>query len=185
VLRGVSSSDSGLSAKRYYYANLAISNAISTLEVVLGVPDVTRSVVGVPLYLTTLISYCTMFLLKVQLTWKNLRLEIDTLKVMDLLERVVALLNNAEASGRHLALHLAVGLGNMLAKFKKVAPQSVKEQDPMMPMSVSSIPLPDMGNWGTLPIGDAIYGDVMNFIGMDEQYFPLGIFDALPAQVPQ
>jgi hypothetical protein len=235
VLRGIRSSAENLTTQRRHFANLAVTSAINTLEDILTIPDIARSVVGVPLYLTTLLSFCTIFLLKVQLTWKNLHLSVDASQVMTLLERVLNLLEGAKTSKRHLAPHMAVGIKKTLAKFRTKAARSSRhkakaaaaaaaqahqlqpqqqlqqqhqhqhqqqqQQEMMMgthspspAMMGSGMPLdvvaaagdPSIGGWGqySSPLPDDMYGDMMGFYGLEEQYFPLGIFDALPAQVP-
>jgi hypothetical protein len=56
-LRGFQQSSASLSTSRRDYANLAVSSAVSILDLVINVPDIRNGLVGVPLYLHTMVSH--------------------------------------------------------------------------------------------------------------------------------
>ncbi|KAL3417232.1 major facilitator superfamily transporter [Phlyctema vagabunda] len=118
ALRGIRQfSIQDLTTDRRELANTAISCAMSILQVVLDQPDIRKSVVGVPLYLHTMITYSAVFLIKVRQKWRAHKLGTDPTLIRDLVTRIVALLGDAKASERHLTCHIAVGLRKMLDQF--------------------------------------------------------------------
>ncbi|KAE8148532.1 hypothetical protein BDV25DRAFT_168365 [Aspergillus avenaceus] len=120
-----------LSNERKKRANLAIESAIGTLLVVLDEPDIQRALVGVPLYLHSMITFAAVFLLKIaarscmssipnvpgkQNSIASAGLSIDIAYVRALVGRIVALMVSCSkrASDRHLSHHIARGLKKML-----------------------------------------------------------------------
>jgi len=183
-----------MSLERREFANIAISSAISALVLILEDEPISRSVVGVPLYLLTTIAFAAIFLVKVQLRWKSARLNIDSSQVCTLLERIVDMLSNAKASERHLSYHMARGLQTILGKFKE---RELREQEAASSHNsigtklhgadmVGTMPVDQPGGWHNLnAVADGMYGDVIDLYGLDqESYFPLGIFDVLSSQMP-
>lgn len=125
-----------MSPERVKRANLAIESAIATLEVVLDEPDIQRALVGVPLYLHSMITFAAVFLLKIaakgcssgipgnnvqQNSIASAALNIDLTFVRDLVGRTVDLMVSCSrrASERHLSHHIARGLRKMLAGFEE------------------------------------------------------------------
>ena len=125
-----------MSAERKKRANLAINSAIGTLLVVLEEPDIQRGLVGVPLYLHSMITFAAVFLLKIAAKGcssgipgsQNQRnsiasagLFIDGAYVRDLVGRIVELMVSCSerASERHLSHHIARGLRKMLSGFEE------------------------------------------------------------------
>jgi len=171
TLRGFQELNSqDLSAARREYANLAISSAISILRLVVGEPDIRNGLVGVPLYLHTMITYAAVFLLKVQQKWKSLRLGTDSILIRDLVEQIINLLKSVKAGERHLTYHIANGLSRMLDR----------SSGDVRNLSVSD----SIGNAGAgngVPMYDidyapfGMFGESMDIF--DEHYFPLGFFD--------
>jgi hypothetical protein len=103
-----------LSLDRRELANFAIACATSILQTVLDEPDIRNSVVGVPIYLHTMITCSAVFLLKVQHKWKSYKLGTDSELIQDLVTRIIRLLLDARAGDRHLSVHIATGLNKML-----------------------------------------------------------------------
>lgn len=95
------------SSERRLFANRAIQNAVSALDIVLEEPDIRRALVGVPIYLLTTVTFATVFLLKVRLNWHSACLDVDSSLILSLVERIVELLRDARASDRHLARHIS------------------------------------------------------------------------------
>ncbi|KAJ9212675.1 transcriptional regulator family: Fungal Specific TF [Paecilomyces variotii] len=131
-----STSTRTMSSERKKHANIAISSAISTLNVVLDEPDIQRSLVGVPLYLHSMITFAAVFLLKIavkgcsasipgcpgqQNSIASAGLLIDVAYVESLVERTVNMMISCSerASERHVSHHIARGLGKMLSGFRE------------------------------------------------------------------
>lgn len=125
-----------MSPERVKRANLAIESAIATLEVVLDEPDIQRALIGVPLYLHSMITFAAVFLLKIaakgrssgipgnnaqQNSIASAALNIDLTFVRNLVGRTVDLMVSCSrrASERHLSHHIARGLRKMLAGFEE------------------------------------------------------------------
>ncbi|THC87703.1 hypothetical protein EYZ11_012851 [Aspergillus tanneri] len=118
-----------MSDGRKKYANMAIQSAIGTLLVVLDEPDIQTALVGVPLYLHSMITFAAVFLLKIaakgcssnipgnqQNSIASAGLLIDVAYVRALVGRVIELMISCSkrASERHLSHHIARGLRKML-----------------------------------------------------------------------
>ncbi|KAL2814397.1 hypothetical protein BDW59DRAFT_21368 [Aspergillus cavernicola] len=126
-----SNSTRPMSAERKKRANLAIESAIGTLMVVLDEPDIQRALVGVPLYLHSMITFAAVFLLKIAAkgcssivpgnqtqpnSIASAGLHIDVSYVRALVGRIIELMVSCSkrASERHLSHHIARGLKKML-----------------------------------------------------------------------
>ncbi|CAG8979489.1 hypothetical protein HYALB_00011893 [Hymenoscyphus albidus] len=153
-----------LSPSRREYANLAISSAISILQLVITQQDIREGLVGVPLYLQTMITYAAVFLHKVQRKWKSLHLVSDATVARELIQQTIDILKRVRASERHLAYQIANGLAKMLDRAK------IEDQ------SSSSNPATGIPGYEASDIAPfSVYGDSMDLF--DEHYFPLGFFD--------
>jgi hypothetical protein len=125
-----------LSAERKKYAEIAINSAISTLTVVLEEPDIQKSLVGVPLFLHSMITFASVFLLKIVVkvhpscvtapgnppnSIASAGLRIDVPRVLSIVERIVDLMVSIseQASERHVSHHIARGLGKMMDGFRE------------------------------------------------------------------
>ncbi|KAH1829546.1 hypothetical protein KXW95_004414 [Aspergillus fumigatus] len=138
ALRTYHSSNSSrpMSAERKKHANLAIESAIETLLVVLDEPDIQRALIGVPLYLHSMITFAAVFLLKIaakccsrtlpnaqgqQNSIASAGLSIDAPYVRALVGKIIELMVTCSkrASERHLTHHIARGLRKMLTGFEE------------------------------------------------------------------
>ncbi|KAH8703949.1 putative fungal-specific transcription factor [Talaromyces proteolyticus] len=125
-----------LSAERKKYAEIAIDSAMSTLQTVLDEPDIQRSLVGVPLFLHSMITFAAVFLLKIavkvhpscvnaSVSQRNslaaAALRINVSSVLRTIEKIVDLMISIseKASERHLSHHIARGLGKMMEGFRE------------------------------------------------------------------
>lgn len=125
-----------MSAERKKYAEIAINSAISTLTVVLDEPDIQKSLVGVPLFLHSMITFAAVFLLKIAVkvhpscltapghqlnSIASAGLRIDAPYVLSIVEKIVDLmvLISEQASERHVSHHIARGLRKMLDGFRE------------------------------------------------------------------
>jgi hypothetical protein len=189
ALRGIQNTQD-LSTDRREFANIAISCAMTILRLVAEEPDIKAALVGVPLYLHTMVTFAAVFLLKVQQKWKTVRLGTDSGLIKDLVGQVIQLLNGAKASDRHLSYHIARGLGRMLDRF--VAWEQYEGTAlPFKPSNGSNQVIAAGTNYAVggpaydmtadfVPFG--VYGEAMPLY--DEHYFPVGFFDVLSSQMP-
>ncbi|OQD69616.1 hypothetical protein PENPOL_c002G05720 [Penicillium polonicum] len=128
-----SSTSSGqMSFERRKRANIAVESAIATLQVCLDERDIQLALVGVPLYLHSMITFAAVFLLKIaakvcsngaipgsqgkRTSIASAGLHVDVSYVRVLVGRVVELMVSCSqrASERHLSHHIARGLRKML-----------------------------------------------------------------------
>lgn len=127
-----STSSRSMSPERRKRANIAIESAIATLKVVLDERDIQRALVGVPLYLHSMITFAAVFLLKIAAktcsNGTNIRgqgqntsiasagLHVDIGYIRLLVGQIVELMVSCSqrASERHLSHHIARGLRKML-----------------------------------------------------------------------
>ncbi|KAI9928015.1 hypothetical protein MW887_002867 [Aspergillus wentii] len=147
-----------MSPERKKRAGLAIDSAIATLLVVLDEPDIQRALVGVPLYLHSMITFAAVFLLKIaakccssgipgaqgqQNSITSAGLLIDVAYVRDLVGRIIDLMISCSrrASERHLVHHIARGLRKMLVGLEEWEKRnSVNQQLPgQLPFETTSI----------------------------------------------
>jgi hypothetical protein len=183
ALRGLSPRQAHLmSDQRREFANHAVANAVGTLGFVLEDPSIRASIVGVPLYLHTMITYASVFLLKVQMRWKTARLNIDTELALSLIERAAQLLAQSGASEKHLAHHIARGLSSMITKAKKLKKPPEASQPMAMDLSTPTFDGTTQEDWSGVDSGsDGMFGDVYG--NFEQEYFPPVFFDLVTSQV--
>ncbi|KAL5046407.1 hypothetical protein BDW71DRAFT_214664 [Aspergillus fruticulosus] len=143
-----SNSTRPMSAERKKRANLAIESAIGTLMVVLDEPDIQRALVGVPLYLHSMITFAAVFLLKIaakgcssvgpssqnqQNSIASAGLHIDVSYVRALVGRIIELMVSCSkrASERHLSHHISRGLKKMLTGLEEWEKRGCGNQQPL------------------------------------------------------
>lgn len=193
ALRGIPPSAAlDLSSERRECANIAIASAISCLQMVLEEPSIRDAIVGVPLYLHTNIVFAAVFLLKMQARWKAARFEMDEDMIIHLIDRVIVLLENGNASERHLTYHVAKGLSSMVTKYKDrlIRHQEHHQYGSVMKsengLLVPTAPGTNSGNtpqWPAMEIPVEAFGDGVDLYAIDEEYFPLDMFN-LTSQMP-
>ncbi|KAL7274529.1 hypothetical protein RUND412_002574 [Rhizina undulata] len=116
-LRGASPSTiNNMSPLRRKYANLAIQSASSVLSFILEEPFIRDSLIGVPLYINTMIAFAAVFLLKVTTRWRSIGFSLESTQVWGQIEKVIQLLKDKRASEHHIIYHVALGLEKMLRK---------------------------------------------------------------------
>lgn len=121
-----------MSFERKKRANIAVESAVATLQVCLDERDIQLALVGVPLYLHSMITFAAVFLLKIaakvcsngaipgslgkRTSIASAGLHVDVSYVRVLVGRVVDLMVacSQRASERHLSHHIARGLRKML-----------------------------------------------------------------------
>ncbi|KAE9993544.1 hypothetical protein EG327_004555 [Venturia inaequalis] len=179
ALRGLSPRQAHLiSDQRRNFANIAVANAIGMLNFIVEDPSMRNSILGVPLYFHTMITYASVFLLKVHLRWRTARLNLDPAMFVAVIERVAQLLASVNGSERHLSFHIAEGLTGMIAKIQRLERAMVDH--PPGVNDINSNALFDAANqeeWSAVDNGsDVMFGD-MGVYGMDQEYFPPVFFD--------
>jgi hypothetical protein len=187
ALRGLSPRQAHLiSDQRRDFANLAIAHALGTLSFILEDTSVRNSIQGVPLYLHTMVTYASMFLLRVQMRWRPARLNVSMTLVLALIERVAQLLGQVYASERHLSFHVANGLVKMLVKFRKIEQAELDQAAPVndpgcyAPMGTAS-----QEDWSAAESGsDAMFGDMGMYSFDQSELLPPSFFDMVTQQMP-
>lgn len=125
-LRGATTSTiNNPSALRKEHANVAINSAFSVLSVVLEESDIRNSLVGVPLYVTTMIAFAAVFLLKVTARWPGIGFSpLESEQVWKQVKLVINMLKEKHAGEQHIIHHVAAGLEKMLLKCTELANSS-------------------------------------------------------------
>lgn len=118
ALRGATSSTiANLSALRKDYATLAIHSASAVLQTVLDEPSIRDALVGVPLYIDTMIAFASVFLLKVTARWKGISFSpLPPTQVWNQIGHIVTLLKEKRAGEQHIIHQLSVGLDKVLSR---------------------------------------------------------------------
>lgn len=167
------------------FGQLAVISATNALNTVLSDNDMRRSVVGVPLYLHTIITFSVVFLLKVHLKWSRFTPCPDPGLLMQHINDSITLLSTAKASQRHLCFYIARGLEGVLAKLKKWYQGQNRS-------GMSSAGSPAAMHWphgSAMPTGvspqnaDAL-ADLADFYTFEDQYLPFEYFQALEPHIP-
>lgn len=174
-----------LPADRKEFAMIALSSAEALLHIVLEQVDIRNSIVGVPLYLHTMITFASTWLLKMHQLWGCASLPSDSSSVQRLVLEIINILQSARASQRHLAFHIAEGLRRMLDRFIAWEKRSIPPQAAAQ-VGVANVPQP------YVPLGisyDMNYGMYSTSPGnpmqlWDPDYFPVGFFDVLSSAMP-
>jgi hypothetical protein len=151
-------SDAHFSMERREAANVAISSAMATLNMVLYEPDIRSALVGVPLFTHTMVAFSAVFLLKVAWMWSSAPLNIDQRQVLSLVQSVIDILSGVQASDKHLTYHIANGLKKMLAK--------LRTRD-LSPSGQANSVVNEMGMVQNSGMGQQSMGDSLNAFGLD------------------
>lgn len=121
ALRGRSlftiSSTSTLPTSLRPLASHAISSAHQILMIVLEEPNIRDSMVGVPLYLHTVIAFAVVFLIKMSSRWMSIGVSIDPeTRTKPLIEGVIALFRSCKAGKAHILYSMADGFERLLMR---------------------------------------------------------------------
>ena len=88
-------------------ANEAAHNIV---KIVLEEPDIRKSLVGVPLYLHSMIAFATVFLIKMSSRWKMIGVTIDAeTRTKPLIEGIIAIMRDCKAGANHILYSMATG----------------------------------------------------------------------------
>ena len=95
----------------------ALESAHRILAIVLEEPDIQRSLVGVPLYLHSVIAFAVVFLIKMSSRWKSIGVTIDPeMKTRPMIENVITKLKECEAGKSHILYNMASGFERLLRR---------------------------------------------------------------------
>lgn len=187
ALRGLEKSTvEDFTISRGQFANTAIGCAMAILNSVLDIPDIRNSVVGVPLYLHTMITYSAVFLLQVRQKLRMFHLSTDATLIRGLVTRVISLVQESKASERHLTCHMAIGLQKMLDRFTAWEQQAeTRSAENNMSLPHDTTPhsnIASRAEVGNLEVNDNYgaadyYGDAIPHA--EWNYFPMGFFDIM------
>jgi hypothetical protein len=143
ALRGATSATiSNLSALRKDYATLAIHSASAVLQTVLDEPPIRDALVGVPLYIDTMIAFAAVFLLKVTARWRGISFSpLPPTQVWTQIGAIISLLKEKRAGEQHTIHQVSVGLDKMLSRCVDFANSGSNRDDawehhPVIPRSV-------------------------------------------------
>ena len=172
ALRGHHSSSStrAMSARRTRHANVAIDSAMATLKMVLDDPYLQKALVGVPLYLHSMITFAAVFLLKIAAkqcssvvpgnggggggrrinSIASAKLDIDFPYVQSLVGQTIDIMVSCSerASRSHLSHHIARGLRKMLSGLEGLE----KSKQPLPPSQPQPQLQPFAYTYGAFPV---------------------------------
>jgi hypothetical protein len=159
---------------------------MSILQLVIDEPDIRDALIGVPLYLHTMITYAAVFLLKVQQQWKAARLGTDSVLIRESVEHIITIFSKEGASERHLSYHIARGLRRMLGRLSREGLADLNPQERAalgyVDQSSGTNGIQDVNvgqDFGANYVSLPLYGDSPEMF--DENFFPIGFFDVTNA----
>ena len=118
ALRGRSlSSLNTLPASLRPLASHAIESAHHILQIVLQEADIKQSLVGVPLYLHSMIAFAVVFVIKMSSRWKALGVTIDPeSQTRPLVEGIIRTMRECKAGSNHILYSMATGFERLLRR---------------------------------------------------------------------
>lgn len=134
-----------------------------------------------------MIAYASVFLMKVATKWNTIGLNVDSVFVWQLLERMINLLKNTVTGDRHLLHHIAAGLEKMLVKSQTPPnrPQNANNNDHNWNMFTGTSNPQVYDQDGTVDMNTVLDGMILNndliyeSFGMDQGN---DIYDLLASQ---
>lgn len=98
----------------------AVESAHAILQHFLDDPKYAGEIVGMPLYLHSIIAFAVVFLLKMARRWHSIGITIDApSRTIPLVERIIELLQSCKAGANHMVFSMAKGFERMLRQLKK------------------------------------------------------------------
>jgi len=160
ALRGVNMSTDKFTPERREFANCAIEAAANIVSYVLEQPDLRRAMVGTPLYVHTMITWSSVFLMKIATNWRVAGFVTEPVWIWTLVDNMIQLLQSTMISDRHVLHYIAEGLQKMLSKSRQLVmargglPARSQEPDGAVKYDGSATSTPT-----NMPIGPSIlYG---------------------------
>ncbi|KAF2161900.1 hypothetical protein M409DRAFT_27627 [Zasmidium cellare ATCC 36951] len=147
----------------------AVETAHAILQYFLDDPKYADEIVGMPLYLHSIIAFAVVFLLKMARRWHLIGITIDaSQRTIPLAERIIEMLQSCKAGANHMVFSMAKGFERMLRQLKKASiPAS---------SSIQSPPLSDQPRWTTanhdqsISAGGNVQYPVLNSNGTYDMY---------------
>lgn len=95
----------------------AIEAAHRILQIVLERPEIKESLVGVPLYLHTMIAFAVVFLIKMSPRWHLIGVNIDVeTRTRPLIQAIIAAMRDSKAGANHILYSMATGFERLLRR---------------------------------------------------------------------
>lgn len=95
----------------------AIESAHHILETVLGEPDLRRALVGVPLYLHSMIAFAVVFLIKMSAIWDLIGVTVDAhARTKPLVDGIIAAMRECKAGANHILYKMATGFERLMKR---------------------------------------------------------------------
>jgi len=152
----------------------AIESAHQILQIVLDESSIRDSMVGVPLYLHTVIAFAVVFLIKMSFLWTDIGVTIDAkTRTKPLIERIISLFRGCKAGGNHILYNMATGFERLLRCNRAPAIANLPEQ---FPGARSRPP-------NVLPRTDSMPGSMSGSITSGPDYTPRSGFDPASASL--
>jgi hypothetical protein len=113
-----------LDLRKKEFVNIAATAAFNILDLLLEDPWMRKALVGVPLFVHTMLTFACLFLFKLGTQWNRFFLGVgfamDLNSLCHLIGRVVHCIRTSTAGERHIVHHIAVGLDKMIAKCREL-----------------------------------------------------------------
>jgi hypothetical protein len=112
----------------------AIEAAHRILQIVLERPEIKESLVGVPLYLHTMIAFAVVFLIKMSPRWHLIGVTIDVAtRTKPLIEAIIVEMRTAKAGANHILYSMATGFERLLRRSVGTNGDHHSRQGPTLP----------------------------------------------------
>lgn len=134
-----------LDLRKKEFVNIAATAAFNILDLLLEDPWMRKALVGVPLFVYTMLAFACLFLFKLGTQWNRFFLGVgfamDFNGLCHLIGRVVHCIRSSTAGERHIVHHIAGGLEKMVAKCRELH----ASRHPTRQSSPTSPEIPDAG----------------------------------------
>lgn len=110
----------------------AVEAAHSIIEHFLAEPAYRDEIVGMPLYLHSMIAFAIVFLLKMSPRWHAIGITIDSeQRTLPLVEQTISLLQFCKAGANHMVYAMAKGFARMLRQLRRNTQADIQDLSPM------------------------------------------------------
>lgn len=109
----------------------AVEAAHSILQHFINDPGYREDMVGMPLYLHSMIAFAAVFLMKMSHRWHAIGITIDPMQqTIPLIEAIIQLLQCCKAGANHMVFFMANGFERMLRQLRRNYPMNVQRHSP-------------------------------------------------------
>ena len=110
----------------------AVEAAHAILQQFLDEPHHREEIIGMPLYLHSMIAFAVVFLMKLSNRWHSIGISIDaSQRTIPLLENVIKMLHDCKAGANHMVYAMGKGFDRMLRQLKRNNRIDVQQQSPI------------------------------------------------------